>query len=419
MSRLRPALQFTTLGALAILVIVPTVLALNERFSQAFHGVAAQGAVAPTPSIPWAEPTTLYPDPEPTDAPATAPTPMPTPTSSATTRPSPAQAPSTPAGTTPAPKPTLPPHLRKPKKEKCAPVDVECKVPQAIDDWFRGLAKSGIKATFNGLGKGLLQTPRVDQIPRVTDIWSQSAWVANTCFVLLVMAGGLLVMGHETVQTSYTVKDVAPRLVLGMVAANVSRDLVGRAIELANQLARSLVGPGVDADLAMKTLGQRFSTNVDAGSIFVVLLILVALVLAVVLSIVFAFRVTLTIVLVAAAPLMLACHALPQTEELAKLWWRAVTGVLAIQVAQALVFVIAIRVLFTPDPGLGFTDDSQMWDLLIVVCLMYVLVRIPSWIALQIWTGGLRRSPVARITRYAVYRHLVSSSVRRNSRRGR
>jgi hypothetical protein len=40
-------------------------------------------------------------------------------------------------------------------------------------------------------------------------------------------------------------------------------------------------------------------------------------------------RVALLILLVAAAPLALICHALPQTEGLARLWWRATAACLA------------------------------------------------------------------------------------------
>jgi hypothetical protein len=46
------------------------------------------------------------------------------------------------------------------------------------------------------------------------------AGLATTAYVLLV--------GHETVQTSYSIKEIAPQLVLGFVAANASLLLVGR-----------------------------------------------------------------------------------------------------------------------------------------------------------------------------------------------
>lgn len=305
----------------------------------------------------------------------------------------------------------------KPGKENCGPLDIDCKISNALDDWFRNLAKSAIKTVFNGLGKGLIQTPRVDQVPRVGEIWTQTDWVANTCFVLFVIAGGLLVMGHETIQTSSTVKDIAPRLVVAMVAANFSLSLVGHAIEFANQLALSLIGPGVDAEQAMRTLGKRMSTNVATGPLFFVLLTLAAISLAVLLAIVYALRVTITILLVCVGPLAMLCHALPQTEELAKLWWRAVAGVLAIQSTQALVFVVAIKVMFTPDPQLTFSGNSQLWDLLIALCLLYVLIRIPAWVAMQVWTGGMRRSPITHFYRYVANRHMIGRSVRRNTRR--
>jgi len=56
----------------------------------------------------------------------------------------------------------------------------------------------------------------------------------------------------------------------------------------------------------------------------------------------------LTVVLLAMAPLALACHGLPQTEGVARWWWRAFAGILAIQAAQALVLVAAVRVFLSP-----------------------------------------------------------------------
>ena len=306
---------------------------------------------------------------------------------------------------TPSPSPST-----SPAPVECDFWDVSCKVGQGINDWLRDLAGSAIKTIFDTLGTSLLQTPQVDEMPRVVDIWSQTVVVANTGFVVLVMAGGLVLMGHETLQTSYTVKDIAPRLVIGAISANISRELVGKAIELANALALALLGPGINAATAVDTIQKRLTQNLDIGAIFVVLIILVAVVLAAVLAVIYVVRLTLTTLLVAAAPIALACHALPQTEGLARLWWRALTGVLAIQVCQALVFVVAIRVILTPDGGGTFDDRSQLFDLLIVVCLLYILVRIPSWITAQIWQGGGRPGVIQRIARIAIYRSVIRSA---------
>jgi hypothetical protein len=132
-----------------------------------------------------------------------------------------------------------------------------------------------------------------------------------------------------------------------------------------------------------------------------VLATIFAVLLGLILLLIYIVRVMLTILLIAAAPLALACHALPQTEGLAKLWWRAFAGVLAIQVAQALVFVTAIRVLLTTDmvSWFGLRTPGDHLDLWIALCLLYVLVRIPSWISRMVWRGGLHRSPLTRIAR--------------------
>lgn len=306
--------------------------------------------------------------------------------------------------------------LKPPKPKECSAFDVGCKVSEGINNWFRDLAKSAIKPVFDSLGQNLLVTPQVDQFPRVQQIWTTNVVIANTAFVLLIVAGGVIVMGHETLQTSYTVKDIAPRLVVGMIAANASATLAGKAIEIANALAAALLGDGVSLVLAEKMIKARLDDSLVTGGAFVILTVLVAVVMAVVLAAIYVVRLTLTVLLVAAAPLALALHALPQTEGLARLWWRALTGVLAIQLCQALVFVVALKVLLVPDGGL-VDDESQTWDLLIIICLLYVLIRIPAWITAQIWHSGARPGLVQRFARIVVYRQLFQSALK--SRRHR
>ncbi|GAB3979273.1 hypothetical protein GCM10029978_074210 [Actinoallomurus acanthiterrae] len=275
-----------------------------------------------------------------------------------------------------------------------------CKVKQAINNWFKDLVKSAINPVFGMLGKSLLATPQLDEMGRVQDLWTGSLVVANACFVLLVVIGGLTLMGRQTLQSSYTVKDIAPRLVIGMVAANVSLLLVGKAIGLANSLSVALLGQGVDPAQAAGQLQKIVvhAINPTDVGIFIVLVVIWAVLLGTVLTFIYVVRVMLTILLIAAAPLALACHALPQTEGIAKLWWRAFAGVLAVQIAQALVFIVAMKVALTTDmvTWFGVRTPGDQVDLWITVCLLYILVRIPSWISRWIWQGGLSRSPLVR-----------------------
>ncbi|MEV5572703.1 conjugal transfer protein TrbL family protein [Spirillospora sp. NPDC052269] len=262
------------------------------------------------------------------------------------------------------------------------------------------------------MSDNLIQTPEFVRFPRVQSAWQQSLWIANTCFVLLVMAGGLLLMGHETVQTSYSVKDVAPRLVVAFMTTEFSRLIVEKSVHFANALARALAGPGIAPDAAVKVLGDRLSNHISSGSIFLVILVLVAAFMACILVATYAIRVMVLMVLLVGGPLALACQALPQTEAIARVWWRILLAVLLTQVVQSLVFLIAIEVLFTPDGSKAFTDNGQFWDMVLVICLLYVLVRVPVWVWHLVVQGSAPRSSVSRVGTYLYVRYQVSRAHR-------
>jgi hypothetical protein len=81
--------------------------------------------------------------------------------------------------------------------------------------------------------------------------------------------------------------------------------------------------------------------------VLVLVLVGALVVLAVVLAGTCVVRALLVVFLVVAAPVMLAAHALPQTEGLARLWWRAMAACLGVQLVQAL--ALAVRVFLEAD----------------------------------------------------------------------
>jgi hypothetical protein len=216
----------------------------------------------------------------------------------------------------------------RPSQPGCGFFDVACHVSSAITGWFKNLVTSAINPVFGLLGKSLLATPQLDQTGEVQSLWTGSLVVANACIALLVVAGGLTLMGYQSVQTSYTVKDIAPRMVVGVVLANVSLLLAGKAIGFANGLSSALLSPGVNPSQAARTLSAAITHAIDPSNavMFVILVAIGAVVLGLILALIYVVRIMLTILLIGAAPLALVCHALPQTEGLAKLWWRAFTG---------------------------------------------------------------------------------------------
>ena len=102
---------------------------------------------------------------------------------------------------------------------------------------------------------------------------------------------------------------------------------------------------------------------------------------------------------VAGAPLMLLMHALPQTDGLARLWWRGMVAALGVQVAQALVLATAVRVFFTSGgrEALGLSVTGNLIDLLVCLCLFWILIKIPFWAKDLAFSPG--RSTVTQIAR--------------------
>ncbi|MEV5704829.1 hypothetical protein [Actinoallomurus sp. NPDC052274] len=377
------ALLIIAAAGLAATAVTGTTGAAHAHTLTGARQMAATPSPTPSPpSAPSSAPATAPAAPSSTTTPATVPPPV-----SSTPAPAPGQGPSTgPAG----------------GSGGCGFFDLGCEFGQAVNGFFRGLVSYALNPVFRFLARSVLSTPRVDQMGRVHSLWTTSAWIADTSFVLLVLLGGLFIMGHQTLQTSFTAKDLGPRLVVAIVAANMNLPLIGQAIEFANALSQTFMGRGVDEAQAANTLkGLILHALTDATDPFTGLLALVAVIAGLVVLFTFAIRVMLLVLLTAAAPLALACHALPQAEGLARMWWRAVAGVLAIQVAQALVLATALRVFFTSDQTdlFGARSGRGTFDLILVICLLYILARIPFWVSQMIFRGGLGRSPIVRAAR--------------------
>lgn len=254
-------------------------------------------------------------------------------------------------------------------------------IGHAINEWFAGLVKDALDPAMVLVGRTLLSTPQIAGEASVHSYWQASLGVADALLVLIVVAGGVLVMGHETLQSRYALKDVLPRLAIAAVAANLSLVVCEQMVSVANALASGLLGGGVSPEQAGHTLETLVLNAIESGGIFLVLVGLVCALLAVALIVVYLVRAAGIIFLVGAAPVCLLAHGLPQTEGLARLWWRLMFAALGVQVAQALVLAGAVHVFFSQGghTALGLTGSGNLVDLLLALCLLFVLFRIPFW----------------------------------------
>ena len=277
--------------------------------------------------------------------------------------------------------------------------DVSGQISNAIDGWFRSLVTDALNPMLELIGKTVLATPQVAGQGAVGQLWLISLGIADGLLVLFLLAAGAMLMTNETLHSRYALKDAIPRIVLAAVVANASLSLSGQLISFANALSSGFLAGGVDpAQASLQLKGFILGAIANAG-IFVILLGLVAAALAVVLLILYIVRATVVLILIAGAPVMLITHALPQTDGLARLWWRGMTAALGVQVAQALVLATAVRVFFNAGgrAALGLSVTGSLIDLLVCLCLFWILIRIPFWAKDLAFSG--RRTLVGQAAR--------------------
>jgi hypothetical protein len=267
--------------------------------------------------------------------------------------------------------------------------DIPGQIKKAIDDFFAGLVKDALNPVLSLLGRTLLATPDVTTMARVGQIWTGMAVLANSLYVLFVLAGAVIIMTHETLQTRYAAKQIIPRLFVGFIAGNASLALFGLVIHVADIISMGIMGQGLDPNQAGPALANMITGSITGlgGGIFLSILGLAVAAMAIVLLITYIVRVALAIILAVSAPLALACLALPQTEGLARLWWRASLGTLAVQLGQSLTLIAGLQVLL--DPGgvnaIGLPTSGGFVDLLVFLALFWILIRIPVWVSRMIF----------------------------------
>jgi hypothetical protein len=340
------------------------------------------------------------------------------------------------ADPTPAPAPVPSPQVSwitpppPPADGECGLLDVGCKVNRAVNDWFTDLVTDAINPAFSLVARTLLSSPPPSVVSRVRELTGQVAVVANALLVLFVLVGGLIVMAYGSVQTSTTVKEVAPRLVVATILLNGSLTVSEYAVRLANALVDGLLGDGVNADRAGNLLAAKVLAIVsdpNGAVLYLVVIAGVTVLMATILVFIAIIRITLLLFLIIAAPLALLCHALPQTEGIAKLWWRALVGVLLMQVLQALVLILAFTVHLTQSSDAFASGDlatassqatvAGALDVLILIGLLYVLIKIPGWVARSIWQQAKPHMLMRLVKAVVVYKTLgVAGSALRKTK---
>lgn len=271
-----------------------------------------------------------------------------------------------------------------------------------LNSVFSNLVQAALSPILELLAATALSTPTLDQLPGIGELWQNSLGIVVAVYGLLILIGGIVVMSHESLQTRYSIKEIGPRIPVAFLASTLSLFFVDKLIRLANAFSTAILGdinpPSLDSTL------NEATTGVLTGGLFLILTALVLVVVGIGLLIVYVIRVMITVVLIISGPLFLMFHALPHTDPLARWWWKATTTVLAIQIGQSMVLIVAVRTLLSGGVHL-FTSFGSFGTMIGAIGLFIVLFKLPFWMfaAVKVGSGrsligGLARAYVAAKT---------------------
>ncbi len=271
-------------------------------------------------------------------------------------------------------------------------MDLTAQIVEAITAWLGTVAAQLYAPALASAGDLLFATPSFDLIPEVAGSWELVRNVADALLLLGATAAGILVMAAGS-DARYSAKVLVPRLVMAGIAANASLVACGALIRFENGMVVTLVGTSGTSYV----LGQLASVALGPGmtQLIPIALSLAAAVVAMLLIVVYIARDLLLLVATVVAPLALVLYALPQTEEMARLWTRVFCALLFVQVVQALLLRIAVQLLQRTD-WLG--ASSELISGLLLLTLLYVLFKLPF--AAYHWAFQrplMRATPVAEL----------------------
>jgi hypothetical protein len=279
--------------------------------------------------------------------------------------------------------------------------------------WLAGITLAVITALWGLLSQTAFTTPDVTTLPQVAEIAGTSLTVVNVSFVLAVLTAGIVVMTRETVQVRYGIAELAPRLVIGFVAANFATLLCRQLVVVANALTRALTGESVSAT---GSFGQLLRVVTDAmtdpaNAFLTVVIGLFIAALTAMLLVTWLVRLGVLIVLVGVSPAALACHATPFTDGVARLWWRSMLATLGTVVLQALTLHTTLEIFLNPGANvaaLGIPHDpTGTFNLFIVACLLWVTTKIPGLMRHYVTRGGTGRNVAGLMVRMVVVQQLT------------
>ncbi|MGY0234083.1 hypothetical protein [Longispora urticae] len=251
-----------------------------------------------------------------------------------------------------------------------------------ILDWLAQMVLGAFDGLISLITGSLLVSPDVTTLPQVIGLSGKSVWIVDTVFVLAFVAAGVLTTvsgGNE--RSRYQVKDLAPRMVVGFVAAHFSQVLLAQAITFTNALTAAFAQQPLNTSATAAMRSHISAASRDPATAFLAVIIggvIVMLLATTAFQMITRFAGLLGLAII--APVALACHALPATDTLARLWWRATAGCLIIPTLQAVTLTVGQWMLQDPRNVLAAygLPGGDLVVLFVTMVVLWTTVRVPG-----------------------------------------
>jgi hypothetical protein len=167
-------------------------------------------------------------------------------------------------------------------------------------------------------------------------------FLAMAAYGVVVVIGGFMIMSNESIQTTYSAREIVPRLITGFLLAALSWTLIENMQQINNEIVTAMtMGENAQADPEFDMENSNFwtwfqLTDDIMRAPFIELLVAVLMLIAIIMLFLTMLTRNMVWFLVASfAPIALVCHSLPITEGAAMLWWRLMFACMASSIGQA------------------------------------------------------------------------------------
>jgi len=293
-----------------------------------------------------------------------------------------------------------------------------------IDDLWEGLLSAVFEALFeikqelwdtvSGMRYEMLYSYFNDSTGPLSDAFSA---LVMASYVGVVVAAGIIILSHETLQTKYTLREMLPRLVIAILLVGLAREITWQVFAISRSLGDAFTITDRFGSVTCDNFPEGSTTPIDpaeceghefvlrsefANHAFMVAtgpdaadpvglvdvgMQLVSIWIYVLLVVIFLMRNIAWFSLLVTAPLALACHSLPQLERFAHYWWRLLGACLVSSIGQcALIWIyhqLDGTIQFDDSGEVKYVDDYSLllFYLVLIAWLMWKLHKITFQLA--------------------------------------